>query len=158
MHMLQTQGHTAVVPTMLYQVGSYAFTTLRPQLGTIIDSNDLKPAGTDNMVEQDSEQAHNDSSWSPGLVLADLPGIVPGAHAGKGRGTAFLAHLQKARCLALVIDMTGREETGQLQSQPKGEDHGGCDATAGKEDEVSTWGALVPHTPQQQLSIIQVSQ
>jgi GTPase involved in cell partitioning and DNA repair len=55
---------------------------------------------------------------------------VPGAHTGKGRGTDFLAHLQRARCLALVLDMTGGNEQQEQQ--------------------------LVPHTPQEQLAILQV--
>lgn len=85
------------------------------------------------------------------LVLADLPGLVPGAHEGRGRGIDFLKHLLKARCIALVVDMTGRPA-------------GTCDAinhSTAKEAvlEGAAVGveALVPHSPEQQLNILLVS-
>jgi hypothetical protein len=107
------------------------------------------------------------------LVVADLPGLVPGAHTGKGRGTDFLAHLQRARCLALVLDMTGsneQQEQQQQQQQTSAEQGSGMvdgaaassaavasRGPAGKEAaEGDGWGVLVPYTPQEQLAILQV--
>eukprot|EP00850_Spirogloea_muscicola_P006986 SM000034S12740 [mRNA] locus=s34:519739:522688:+ [translate_table: standard] len=66
----------------------YAFTTLRPHLGMLRSSDgDVPGAGP------------------PPLVIADIPGLVPGAAAGRGRGHAFLRHVERARGLALVLDM-----------------------------------------------------
>ncbi|KAI8469836.1 MAG: P-loop containing nucleoside triphosphate hydrolase protein [Monoraphidium minutum] len=77
------------------QVGSYAFTTLRPQLGVL-----RFPDGG-------------------ALTLADAPGLVEGAHAGRGRGAAFLAPLRKARVLALVIDLSGGSEGALVAAAPE---------------------------------------
>jgi GTPase len=67
------------------QVAPFAFTTLQPQLGTV------------------PMQSHSDP-----LLLADLPGLVEGAHADRGLGHDFL------RCYALPLNMSGRAnvETG----------------------------------------------
>lgn len=93
------------------------------------------------------------------LVLADLPGLVPGAHAGKGRGTAFLAHLQRARCLALVVDMTGGRKKQQQQHDDAAVKHGQTQQQqqAGDATAVDDWGVLVPYTPCEQLMVLQVN-
>ncbi|GIL57794.1 hypothetical protein Vafri_12936 [Volvox africanus] len=69
------------------KVGSYAFTTIRPQLGTIL---------------------YGDGSR---LITADIPGLVQGAHANRGRGNAFLRHIERCRCMAFVLDLSGGEST-----------------------------------------------
>eukprot|EP00878_Enallax_costatus_P033968 GHUV01037564.1.p1 GENE.GHUV01037564.1~~GHUV01037564.1.p1 ORF type:complete len:138 (+),score=53.07 GHUV01037564.1:922-1335(+) len=63
--------------------------------------------------------------------------------------------MQKARCLALVIDMTGSDV-----QQPTHEQHGASIATnmrgtAGAGSDATASGTLVPYAPQQQLSILQ---
>ncbi|EFJ48422.1 hypothetical protein VOLCADRAFT_37752, partial [Volvox carteri f. nagariensis] len=65
------------------KVGSYAFTTVRPQLGTIIYDDGCR------------------------LVVADIPGLVQGAHANRGHGNAFLRHIERCRCMAFVVDLSG---------------------------------------------------
>lgn len=64
------------------KVAGYAFTTLSPQLGTL-------DAGLDDP-----------------LVLADIPGIVHGAHRNRGLGHAFLRHAERTRAIAYVIDLS----------------------------------------------------
>jgi len=62
------------------KIGNYPFTTLEPNLG---------------VAELDMDNT---------LVLADIPGLVEGAHLGIGLGDAFLRHIQRTRVLIHVLD------------------------------------------------------
>jgi GTPase len=64
------------------KVADYPFTTVAPVLGTV-DSPDGRQ-----------------------LTVADVPGLLEGAHEGVGLGDEFLAHLERARLLVHVIDAT----------------------------------------------------
>lgn len=63
------------------RIASYPFTTLNPYVGIIDYGDGLRR-----------------------LTVADIPGLVDGAHANRGLGHQFLKHIEKARLLALVID------------------------------------------------------
>ncbi|XP_047317582.1 probable GTP-binding protein OBGM, mitochondrial [Impatiens glandulifera] len=60
--------------------GHYAFTTLRPNLGNL-NYDDLK------------------------ITVADLPGLIKGAHENRGLGHAFLRHIERTKVLAYVLDL-----------------------------------------------------
>jgi GTPase len=64
------------------KIAAYPFTTLRPQLG---------------VVNRPKYHAY---------TVADLPGIIDGAHEGRGLGFRFLRHIQRTRILLFVVDMT----------------------------------------------------
>eukprot|EP00638_Chattonella_subsalsa_P008015 CAMPEP_0117770798 /NCGR_PEP_ID=MMETSP0947-20121206/24060_1 /TAXON_ID=44440 /ORGANISM="Chattonella subsalsa, Strain CCMP2191" /LENGTH=353 /DNA_ID=CAMNT_0005595989 /DNA_START=147 /DNA_END=1208 /DNA_ORIENTATION=- len=68
------------------QVGAYPFTTLRPFVG------------------------HVEYSDSIVLTVADIPGLIEGAHEGRGLGLAFLRHIERTKALAYVIDTAGSDE------------------------------------------------
>jgi GTP-binding protein len=64
------------------RVGDFPFTTLSPQLG-VIYLDDQEP-----------------------LTVAEIPGLIRGAHQGKGLGYRFLRHLKRTRILVQVVDVS----------------------------------------------------
>src|ERR687885_1120629 len=72
------------------KVAAYPFTTLEPVLGTV------------------------DAPDGSQLTVADLPGLLEGAHEGVGLGHEFLAHLERARLLVHVIDAAAGDPTPQF--------------------------------------------
>lgn len=77
------------------KVASYPFTTLHPVLGTLVCPDYTM------------------------LKIADVPGLVEGAHEGVGLGHSFLRHIERARFLVFVVDMAGsdgRDPGADLQS------------------------------------------
>ncbi len=72
------------------KIADYPFTTLTPNLG---------------VVRIDDERD---------FVIADVPGLIEGAHEGQGLGHQFLSHLERTKVLVHMIDVTsttGREPT-----------------------------------------------
>jgi GTP-binding protein len=66
------------------KIADYPFTTLHPQLGVVrVDDREF--------------------------VLADIPGLIEGAHEGAGLGDRFLGHVERCRVLLHLVDGTGED-------------------------------------------------
>ncbi|CAJ1062236.1 GTP-binding protein 10 isoform X1 [Xyrichtys novacula] len=65
------------------QIASYAFTTLKPEIG--------------KLMYKDYKQ----------ISVADLPGLIEGAHINKGMGHKFLKHVERTKQLLFVVDVSG---------------------------------------------------
>ena len=76
------------------KIADYPFTTLVPNLGVVKGSEEFE------------------------MVIADIPGLIEGAADGKGLGHQFLRHVERARVLAILLDLApydGRDVHSQLE-------------------------------------------
>jgi len=63
------------------KIADYPFTTLYPILGTV-------------------------KNFDKEIIIADIPGLIEGAHEGKGLGDQFLAHIERCKILLHIIDIS----------------------------------------------------
>jgi GTP-binding protein len=74
----------AAVSSARPKIADYPFTTLTPNLGVVEGGDDA-------------------------FVIADIPGLIPGAHEGKGLGHQFLRHVRRAAVLVYVVDLAAQD-------------------------------------------------
>ncbi|EGO59883.1 hypothetical protein NEUTE1DRAFT_129127 [Neurospora tetrasperma FGSC 2508] len=96
------------------RVGHWAFTTLQPNIGTVVlDNNKGRPSVKSYKRISDAPVddpfaltgAPDEVEQRTRFTVADIPGLIEGAHLDKGLGIAFLRHVERAGVLAFVIDL-----------------------------------------------------
>jgi GTP-binding protein len=70
----------SAISSVTPKIASYPFTTLTPNLGVV------------------------QTDWGEPFVVADIPGLIAGAHQGAGLGIQFLRHIERTRILVHLID------------------------------------------------------
>ncbi len=80
------------------KVGDWAFTTLQPNIGTmVLDNSRGRPQVQVNRASGEPRTQ---------ISIADIPGLITDAHMDKGLGLGFLRHVERAQVLAFVVDLS----------------------------------------------------
>jgi len=90
------------------RIGDWAFTTLEPTIGTVVlDNNEGRPL-IKSGIEGESPRTN--------FTIADIPGLIEDAHLDRGLGLGFLRHIERARILAFVIDLSAGDAVTALKN------------------------------------------
>ena len=133
----------SVVSSARPEIADYPFTTIVPNLGVVYSKKDNRS-----------------------FVMADLPGLIEGAHLGKGLGLQFLRHIERCRVIVHVIDMSenGRDAVedykvinNELKEYGFGLDKRPCVVVASKMDEEGALDKLKKFEKATKVKCIQIS-
>lgn len=90
------------------RVGNWAFTTLQPNIGTVVlDNHHGRPYLQASRAKGEPRTQ---------ISIADIPGLIPDAHLDRGLGLGFLRHVERAQVLAFVVDLSGGDAVEALKN------------------------------------------
>jgi len=98
----------SVISAARPKIANYPFTTLEPNLGVV--SADSVPQSASGGAGRGT------SDVGRTFVVADLPGLIEGAHEGAGLGIRFLRHVERTRVLVHLVDTSDFTDTDPVHS------------------------------------------
>jgi GTP-binding protein len=90
------------------RVGNWAFTTLQPNIGTVVLD--------DHRGRPNTQSTFDTGEPRTSFTIADIPGLVQDAHLDRGLGISFLRHVERAGVLAFVIDLNAGDAIAALKA------------------------------------------